>query len=112
MSSEQLIRLLVDRDDGPWPRWWARDVAAGEFRGPAARLAKMLRQFEIRPKQLWIDGHNQRGYEAAMFAKAWERYLRSWDTPPTTPRTLDVRAEMASDQGTSDLASFWRGVPN
>jgi Protein of unknown function (DUF3631) len=110
MSTEALLRLLVDRDDAPWPRWWARDVSAGELRGPASRMAKILRGFdpEIRPKQLWIDGKKERGYEAAMFAKPWERYLRPLP-PPTDGRSVDGGADTAPDQGTTDLPSLGGG---
>jgi hypothetical protein len=36
--------------------------------------------FGMGPKQLWLDGWKERGYEAATFTEAWDRYL--W---PLTP---------------------------
>ena len=80
ISTDAILKLLVARDDGaPWPRWWARDVAAGETKGPASRIAKLLRQFDrdIKPTQLWIpgengaEGKNERGYRREMFENVW-----------------------------------------
>ena len=107
ISTDAILKLLVARDDGsPWPRWWARDVAGGETKGPASRIAKLLRQFDkdVKPGQLSIDGKNERGYRREMFEDVWARYL-----PPLPPandaRTLDASEETASDQHSSDLAS-------
>jgi hypothetical protein len=107
MSSEALLRLLVDRDDGPWPRWWARDVAAGEMRGPASRMAKILRGFdpELRPKQFKIDGEKVRGYEAEMFAQTWDRYLRPL-TPPGDGTTVPGTPDIAPEQGSTEVPTL------
>jgi hypothetical protein len=68
VKTADVLRELVARDDGgPWARWWERDLADGRLKGPAARLAALLRQFGIGPTQLWIDGNNERGYDAQDF---------------------------------------------
>jgi len=107
MSTEALLRLLVDRDDGPWPRWWARDVAAGEMRAPASRMAKILRGFdpELRPKQFKIDGEKVRGYEADMFAQTWDRYLPPL-TPPGDGTTVRGTPDIAPEQGSTEVPTL------
>jgi hypothetical protein len=108
MSTEAILKALIDRDDGPWAGWWEGDVIAGKTRGPASKMARLLRQFEpdVHPKQLWIAGENQQGYEAAWFEKVWSRYLPDSPLPPPEiPRTLEPRSDMASDQATRDLGS-------
>jgi Protein of unknown function (DUF3631) len=80
-----MLDEFVAREDGPWAPWWGHDVEAGHYRAPAARLSRLLRPFGIEPKQLWLDGKNQRGYEAVTFKDAWERYL----APLPPARTLE-----------------------
>ncbi|MDA2933435.1 DUF3631 domain-containing protein [Acidobacteria bacterium AH-259-D05] len=40
------------------------------------RLADILRPFKIKPRQLWVDGKNRKGYEQQDFKDAFERYLQ------------------------------------
>ena len=47
----------------------------GETKGPASRLARLLKPYGIAPASLWIGAGNVRGYAAAAFADAWGRYL-------------------------------------
>jgi hypothetical protein len=51
-STDDLLKALAARDDGPWAKWWATEVAGGGTKGPASKLAKILKPFEIRSKQL------------------------------------------------------------
>jgi len=108
VSTDDLLHALVDRDDGPWAAWWGNDVDGGRTKAPATRLARLLKPFDIKPKQLWTEGRNVRGYTAEMFEKAWEIYLSPL-SPQTDARTLDASPNMAPDQGTSVLASKREG---
>jgi 5S rRNA maturation endonuclease (ribonuclease M5) len=107
-----LLRALVERDDGPWGGWWGKEVDDGRPKGPAGRLAKLLKPFGIKPEQIWTEEGKARGYRRAAFIDAWTRYL-----PPTVSgdgRTVDRRSEalfdpnpetvnLASDQATTVL---------
>ena len=74
----QILEYLVSKDEGPWAKWWESAIARGEFKSPAARLARLLRPFGIKPEQVWIDGKNVRGYDADAFrTEAVAVYLRS-----------------------------------
>jgi putative DNA primase/helicase len=71
MSTADVLSALVARDDGsPWAKWWEAKLARKELKSPAAHLAKLLRSFGIRPKQLWIDEQKERGYDAEDFRAA------------------------------------------
>jgi hypothetical protein len=85
LATTTLLRALVDRDDGPWGGWWGNDVEASRTKGPAGRLAKLLKPFGIKPEQIWTGEGKTRGYRRAAFADAWTRYLTPL-TPPTVFR--------------------------
>jgi len=114
LATGRLLEFLLDREG-----WWARELEAGRTKGPAAKLAKALRVYGIRPQQLKIDGENVRGYSRSAFTDAWERYSRTPGSPPppvsdatTLPRRSEPlfaetasEANMASEQGSSEVAS-------
>jgi hypothetical protein len=83
ITTEALLRTLIDKD--PWGAWWGDAVEAGKLKSPAARLSRMLGEFGIRPKQLWVGGMKIRGYERQDFREAWRRNL------------LDAQAEDGRD---------------
>jgi hypothetical protein len=76
MSTAELLRGLIDEEEGPWAEWWGNAVERGETKGPAARLARLLKAFDISPKGIRLsDGTTPRGYEVGQFEDAWARYL-------------------------------------
>jgi hypothetical protein len=101
MSTEDLLRALTNRDDAPWSEWWGRDVEDGRIQGPAARLSRLLRPFEIAPKVMKIGDSQKpiRGYERDQLESAWERYL-----PPYPSNN----SQLVTDQvgTTSDVTSY------
>jgi hypothetical protein len=91
LPTAAILRALVDREDAPWAEWWAGDVAKGETKGPAARLAKMLKPYGIAPKVFKVAGEPMRGYALGAFEEAFNRYL-----PPTPP--LDTKPRNPAGQ--------------
>ena len=69
MKTADVLAALVARDDSdaPWAKWWESSLAKGELKSPAARLAKLLRPFGVKPGQLWIEDRKERGYDADGF---------------------------------------------
>ena len=66
-KTADVLRALVKREDAPWAKKWEAKVAREELRGPAADLARLLRPFGIKPRQLWIVDRNERGYNGDDF---------------------------------------------
>jgi hypothetical protein len=63
ISSRDLLHQLIEQDGGPWAAWWQNDIDNGNIRGPAARLAKLLRPFGILPRTITRDdGSTPKGY--------------------------------------------------
>lgn len=113
LATDALLRALVARDDAPWADWWGRQVHAGETKGPAHRLARLLGHFDIRPTQLRVGEQKVRGYARGMFTEAWSRYLNDGPddgteagSPPSNERngtTVHRRSEALFD-GHEDLS--------
>ena len=103
LSTGDLLAHLVNRgDDSPWAGWWGKDLADDRPKGPASRLARMLKPFAVKPKEIWLDGQKTRGYERAAFEVAWARYCPptvAQEAPPDTQdgRTVDRRSEAIPD---------------
>ena len=104
LATRAILEELVGQESGPWAGWWAHDVDAGHTKGPASRLARLLRPYGLAPKQLWIDGRKERGYLLADLEPVWSRYLTPLP-PQNDGRTVDGRSDSASDLGATDLPS-------
>jgi hypothetical protein len=80
IATADLLKGLIERDDGPWAEWWGRQVAAGDIKGPGHRLWRLLRRFGIRPEH-WREGERTvRGYTVGAFTDAFTRYLPTLET--------------------------------
>lgn len=75
IATVDLLRALVDRDDGPWANMWGADVERGNLKSPAAKLARHLKAFRITPGTIRLaDNSTPKGYKAPDFTDAWSRY--------------------------------------
>jgi hypothetical protein len=61
-------------------------VDRGELKGPASRLSRNLKTFEIAPKKMDINGAKTRGYARSDFEPIWARYL---PVPSLTPSNTE-----------------------
>jgi hypothetical protein len=77
ISTKELLDALIERDgEEPWAVWWEGDVAKGNTRGPAVKLARLLKPFDIIPETIReADGSTPKGYKLASFEDAFSRYL-------------------------------------
>lgn len=71
LSSQDLVNLLVNMEDRLWPEY-KRETGI-----TATQIARLLKPFHIRPKQIWFEeeGKNRRGYHYDDFDKVFESYL-------------------------------------
>jgi hypothetical protein len=122
----ELLRALVDLEEGPWARWWAADVEKAERpEGPAPRkagadLSAKLKPFRrpdgerIKPHPVKMDdGRVPRGYYLSDFADAFPRYLGSPDATDVAnatalARTVATVAPVASPNQEGPERSSWR----
>jgi len=109
-------RLVKEGDRGPWADWWGKLVESdsdASRKSVGHQLARKLKPYGIKSKQVTVDGENARGFPAGAFADAFDRYLPS--PQPENARTLDrrsgalygsggIEADTPSDQASSVLA--------
>jgi Protein of unknown function (DUF3631)/Toprim domain len=84
ITTAQLLGFLVERDDGPWGDWWGADVDADRLKGPAVKLARLLKPYGVAPKVLRLDEGTPRGYERAAFTEPWTLYCAEDATHATS----------------------------
>jgi hypothetical protein len=92
LKTADLVEKLVAIEESPW----------GDLRGKpldARGLARRLKPYGIRPKQLRIAGLKERGYERADFIDAWNRYLPS---PPEKTGTSGTPGTSSSEGRTGN----------
>ena len=76
LSTQHLLEhLIAQESDAPWADWWERSLKDGNTRGPAAKLARLMKPFGIRARVIRLpDGSTPRGYLRQDFEEAWKRY--------------------------------------
>ena len=68
LPSAELVSALVAIEDAPWPDIRGRPLEA-------TMLARLLKPFGVQPKVVRVGNATPRGYDAAQFVDAWQRYL-------------------------------------
>jgi hypothetical protein len=113
-TMEMLERLVAIEDDRPWALWWEDALDRDKPKGPAARLAKMLKRFKIKPCKIRMGEETVQGYRRADFLDAWKRYLPA-PSPPFnkngTNGTDGTKPESTRENIRSDFAAATLNVP-
>jgi hypothetical protein len=86
IPTKDLLEQLIEQEtDGPWAIWWESEIRHGNVKGPAAKLAGMLKRFGIKARVIRLsDNSTPRGYLKADFADVWERYCSRITTDDAT----------------------------
>ena len=73
ISTRNVLLALIERKGEPWAALWGRDIARGNLRGPAAKLARLLKPLDIIPATIREpDGRStSKGYKLASFDDAF-----------------------------------------
>lgn len=82
LHTEDLLRRLNALEDAPW----------GDLRGKeleARRLAKMLKAYDVKPKDLRLDT-TKKGYERGDLLDAWARYLTPQESATAATSATDI----------------------
>jgi hypothetical protein len=93
MHTESLLEKLSALAESPWQTWHH-----GKPLSPRA-LAKLLRAYGLRSKQVWADDSNKHGYLRKDFADAWRRYV----TAPANARSARTSKSKGRVRGSQAL---------
>jgi hypothetical protein len=119
VSTQEVIRGLVDIEDAPYAIWWAKQVAeadaspdksSGLWKSLGAKLARELHDFGVKPGMAFDGERSFRGYERADLAPLWERYLPripseyAEDAEHAEPSQAQARADSASSASSASFA--------
>jgi uncharacterized protein DUF3631 len=77
MWTETILDHLHVLDESPWGDWYGRSLNARD-------LARLLRPYDIRPRDVKLDDINRKGYRREDLSDPWRRYL---PTPSATSAT-------------------------
>jgi hypothetical protein len=77
IATQDLLKGLVDLEtDAPWASMWEVDLKNNNTRGPAQKLARLLRPYKIIARVIRLsDSSTPRGYLRRDLEEAWRRYL-------------------------------------
>ena len=106
LPTVEILKKLAGREEEEvWTTQWPRDVAAGNIRGPAARMAGLLRPFRIFAGTIRLpDGSTPKGYRLEAFLDAFSRYLpdllqkKDATTPHESPDTDTPASRLPSEK--------------
>ena len=85
-SSEDLCRALNAIEGRPWADWKKVGLTRNS-------LARLLKDFKIRPQTLRFDARTAKGYSRLQFSAAWETYVSPPGDKPShrnNPDTIGV----------------------
>ena len=97
MFSEDLVSALINLDDRPWSEW---------KRGKSLTtnsLARLLKPFKIRSKQIKIHGTNKNGYVYSSFKETFKRYIPPTLDPTSTPLQDNAANSFSDIQNSTDI---------
>jgi hypothetical protein len=102
IRSSRLLEYLISNEEWPWAEF------SKGFPLKLSGLARLLSQFDIRPRDLRFDSGVFKGYEDSDFAEAWSRYL-----PPTSVTSAEgQQGQQAAVYAASDDLSQGQHVPS
>lgn len=91
LPTADLLSDLHDLEDAPWGDWYGKPLSA---RG----LAKLLGPYRVLPVLRRVRGERARGYFAADFSDAWDRYV-----PLSAPAPVTTVTSVTADGPGTDV---------
>jgi hypothetical protein len=90
LTTSELLAELHDLEDGPWADWYGSPLSG-------RALAKLLGPYRVTPVQRRVRGDKSRGYFAADFLDAWQRYVMPVPETGTSGTSGTPNVDLAAD---------------
>ena len=81
VPTKEALERLIAIEDGPWALMFEDAVRRDKLQTAAAKLAKLLKPYKIKPRPIRLGDEIVKGYYRADFEKHWKRYLPSAPPP-------------------------------
>jgi hypothetical protein len=101
--TETILASLHDVPEAPWGDWFGHPLKDRE-------LAKLLKPYGIRSRDVKIDGTNHKGYYREQFVKSWESYVGGTSATGATGATAQASGQI--EKATQGLPSATGEAPN
>jgi hypothetical protein len=98
LSSEDLVRWLVSREDRPWSEWKGGKPIS------KSQVSRLLKQFGISSKSVRTQAGTPKGYCRCDFADAFSRYLPSENATPQQASNINKLDEKKTATEKSSVA--------
>jgi len=98
LTTKQIIEELVAMGDGPWASMFEEPLKHGRIQTAAARLARMLNDFKIRPRTIRVGNQTPKGFHWSDFEEAWKRYV---------PASENAATSATSETETNEVNQQW-----
>ncbi len=103
IHTQVILGRLHGIEERPWSEY--PNKRTGERKPISAnQLSGLLKNFQIHPHQLKIDGRNRNGYKRSDFTEAWNRYLTPL-SPLDPPETSSTPLPPAENKGSTGSTS-------
>jgi hypothetical protein len=95
LSTAVILQRLNALDESPWGDWYGKPL-------DARALAKLLRPYGIRSRNVRDGAEQAKGYPRADLIDVWTRYTRP--VRPSVPEKISAQVSPGTDGGTDDAA--------
>jgi uncharacterized protein DUF3631 len=103
--------LAAIEDDRPWALWFEDALRNDKLKAAAARLARRLKGFKVKPCKIRLGDETAQGYYRADFQNAWKRYLAAADPPSRINGTNGTDHQFTSENHVPTFVPSTRNVP-
>lgn len=115
LTTRSIIEGLVAiEDDRPWALWFEDALRQDKLKAAAARLARRLKGYKVKPCKIRIGEETAQGYYRADFQNAWKRYLPALAPPSRlngTNGTNGTKPQFTSENHVPTFVPSTRNVP-
>jgi hypothetical protein len=102
--TRDILDELHQLEDRPWPEWKGGKPLS------EVQLARLLKPFKIKPRQVKVGGVSKKGYRREDLEDAFRRYVPLLEAKPPKPLNSDGRFPESHDE-TSALPGFGSDTP-
>lgn len=112
LTTRSIIEGLAGiEDDRPWALWFEDALRQDKLKAAAARLARRLKGYKVKPCKIRLGEETAQGYYRADFQNAWKRYLPPLAPPSRINGTNGTNPQFKRENHVPTFVPSTRNVP-